>query len=482
MRRSLISPLIVKLGKIYFSNIVNKEHEYKRTLFYTLKDMGGVYIKFLQAICVTQNFMAGWGSPKEYEVFNKVRKEPIDIARFINKEPFLYIEEEPFACGSFAQLYKAKLKTGQDLAIKIIRPSVGLTLKSDLKKLKRMIKIMSVFLPDTVLDYKAAFDEFSRTCLLETDYAREIANMEYFSDFYKNHDYVVIPKVYKEFSNKYVIAQEFIEGPTLADVISDVKPGESLTDLSYKLTGSNVWTQIMIAGGEALRTAITAEYVYGDPHPGNIILLSDNRIAFVDFGIIANKPTSQEAFYEWVKAYYNILTGKNDYGKLLETSFMCFCPDLVNALNKCSVNNNFIESLSEALNKKAQSMTRTNTTVQNLAHNGHFAKIFLEFVDGKNAINIKLDMRNFRLLKAMQAYLSSVTTIDNKHGNGRYAEIMKGSMEYALDYCEKVGVKGDLTTKTKYNVSESHELLVDMVTSLANGDEYLFNNISRRMF
>jgi hypothetical protein len=55
-------------------------------------------------------------------------------------------------------------------------------------------------------------------------------------------------------------------------------------------------------------------------------------------------------------------------------------------------------------------------------------------------------------------------------------------MKYALDYCETNGIKNDLTNNTKYSVSESYELLLDTLSTLAEGDEFLFQNISERMF
>lgn len=482
MKRSIFFQLINNLGKIYFSNIINKEYEYKKAIFYSLKNMGGVYIKFLQVLCITHNFMDGWGSPKEFEVFNKVQTESINISKYINKrECFEYIENTPFACGSFAQLYKAKFITGEMVAIKILRPSVFYTLKSDLKKLKRIITFFSYFLPKSVLNYNSAFEEFSRVCLLETDYEREVSNMEYFYEYYKGHKHVVIPKVYKDFCRKNIIVQEYIEGPTLADLISNMNLNKDISSVAKSMTGSDIWIQIIIAGGEALRTAMTADYVFGDPHPGNIILLPKNKIAFVDFGIIANKPTSQEAFYLWTKSYYDILKGDTDYGKLLQTTYMCFCPDLTNALNKCLFNNDFIGFISDAITSKANDINN-NMSASNFIKNGHFFTVFTKFVDNKNALNIKLDMNNFQLLKAMQSYLCSVTTIDNKYGNNKFSKIMLGSMKYALEYCEKIGIKNDLSNNTKYTLNESYELLIDTLSSLANNDEFLFQFISERMF
>ena len=480
MSRSLFLPLSKKLLKIYFSNNINKEYEYKKTIFYALKDMGGVYIKFLQTLSVIHSFMDGWSTPKEYEVFNRVQLERIDLNKYItNKDEYLYIEDKPFASGPFAQLYKARLKNNEQVAIKVLRPSITRNLESDLLKLKRIIKIFTLFISNSVIDYNQAFEEFSRTCLLETDYTREIANMEYFYNMYKDHEYVVIPKVYKRLSTNKMIVQDYIEGPTLADLMVQNKP---LKDLAYNLTGSDIYKQISIVGGEALRTAMCEDYVFGDPHPGNIILLKDNKIALIDFGIIANKPSSHEAFYLWTKSYYDSITGNPNYSNLLQATYNCFCPDLANALKKCNLENDFLKTLSKAIEDKAKIIENDDINAYKGIQSGHLVQTFIKFVDNKNALNINLDTRNFQLLKAMQSFLSSVTTIDNKYGNNDFSNIMKDSMKYALDYVEEHGIKRDMNNNTRYTLNEGYELLMDTLSSLAEGDEYLFNNISERMF
>lgn len=480
--RSFLLKLIRKLVGIYCSDILNKEQQYKKVIFYTLKDLGGVYIKFLQVLCMNQNFMEDWGTPKELEIFNKVTVESIVLADYVDKNAFLHIENVPFGNGSFAQVYKASLKTGEKVVLKILRPSIIKNLPKDLKKLKRMVKIISLFLPKTLVDYNSAFSEFSTNCLQEIDYEQEIANMKYFANLYQNHPFVVIPKVYEDLCTKEMIVQEFIEGPTLADVMASVPFSQTLESYALKKTGSDINFQIIVAGGEALRTAITADYVFGDPHPGNIILLSNNKIAFIDFGIVARKPTSQEAFYLWVKAYYDILIGNLNYGNLLRTSCMCFCPDILNALEKCSLDADIFSSIENAINKKVNRVNHDNLAAKQIAEDGHLFIFFTKFVDGKNALNIKFDLHNFQLLKAMQMFLSTVTTLSNKYQIQKFNQIMVGAMHYALTYCEKVGVKKDMDFNTKYSVNESYELLLETLSSLAQNDEFLFENICERMF
>lgn len=482
-QRKLFSPLLKRLLKIYFSKSSYKEVEYKKAIYDCLYNLGGVYIKFLQVLCVTQKFIEGWGGPKETEIFNQVKSEKIDLKDYIDIDQFESFEDEPFACGSFAQIYRGNLKSGEKVAIKILRPSIENHLKSDLKILRKLVKLFDFFIPNGMLDYESAFKEFSKSCIQETDYQREMANMQYFYNFYKNYDKVVIPKLYRELSRKNVIVQEFINGPTLADVTASINSNESLEEKVFSMTGSNVWNQIIVAGGEALRLSMEADYVFGDPHPGNIILLSEDRIAFVDFGIIANRPTSQEAFYRWTRSYYNILKGGGDYGDLMKSTCMCFCPDYVNALKKCSNSDeDIIDKIASSLTEKAKKIEGENKDAENFANSGHILKLFTEFIDNKNSLNIKIDMRNFRLLKAMQAFISSITTIDNKYGDGNFAKIMIASMEYAFEKCSPQSISHDMTYKTRYSINECYELLIDMITNLANNDEFLYENISERMF
>ncbi|MDR1032940.1 MAG: AarF/ABC1/UbiB kinase family protein [Candidatus Nomurabacteria bacterium] len=486
MRQSRVLQL-AKLGKkltvIKLSDTPNKEAAYKRTMFYELKSMGGVFFKALQVMSVTYRFLEGWAGPKEMTVFNRIPTEEIDIDNYIkNKSVFRSYERTPFATGSFAQVYKGVLSSGETVAIKVLRPSIARNLKGDLKYLKRVAQLFAGFLPSTILDYQKVVGEFCANCSLETDYLREIENMKYFQTFYKDHPYVVVPKVYAELSGSDVIVQEFIGGPTFADVLVEHTPFRPATKIANELTGSNLWTQMIIAGGEALRMAMQADYIFGDPHPGNIKLLPGDKIAFIDYGIIANKPTSQWAFYEWVKAYHATLTGKGGLDALATASLNCFASDIAIALNTCELNDASpaLDTITEALASKFDNM-KNDKIAKELAGNGHFFKLFTESLDGKNALNIKLDTANFQLIKAMQSYLGSLTVLDNSETRDRFAFAMQSAMNYALRYADIYGVKNDMPLRSRFNTNESYELLVDTVSSLAEGDQFIFKYINDRM-
>lgn len=474
--------LIAQLVKIAFSDTANKDAEYRRTIFYNFKDWGGVYIKFLQVMAGASKFMEGWGGPREMEVFSQAPREDLNLADYVNLSQFSYLSAEPVAAGSFALVYRGKLLSGEDVAVKILRPSIKHNLKRNLKLLGHLCKFFAHFFPRTLVDYNEAYAACAKMFLLETDYRREIANQEYFAKLYYDHPRVVIPKVYRDLSSRNVIVQDFISGPTLADVMSAATPEKPAAVLTRELTGSDLWQQVIIAGGEALYTAMCADYVYGDPHPGNIILLPDNRIALIDFGIIANRPSSHFAFYEWTESYLNMLNGTGNFKRLLETTVICFCPDLALAMQRCSFGkDDLLTVLADAINEKmSTTMDGDNTFVESFK-DGHFANVFVEVVSTK-VVEVKVDMVNFELLKAMQAFLGSITILDNSEGNHSFAETMRRSVEYAITNARRKGIPHDSISKTCYSTTESYELLIRTISALADHDEYMFNLVRERIF
>ena len=474
--------LVWKLVKIACSKAPNKDAEYRRTIFYSFREWGGVYIKFLQVMAGASKFMEGWGGPHEMEVFSQAPREELNLAGYINLANFTNVSPEPVAAGSFALVYRGTLTSGEDVAIKVLRPSIKKGLKRNLAILGHLCRFFTRFLPKTLVDYNEAYAACAKMFALETDYHREMANQEFFARFYQNHPRVMIPKIYRDLSTSDVIVQDFITGPTLADVMSQATPEKTAGQLAKELTGSDLWEQIVIAGGEALYTAMCADYVYGDPHPGNIILLPENRIALIDFGIIASRPRSHQSFYDWVESYYDILVAEGSFKRLLETSVICFCPDLALAMQRCNFGeDNLLTVLSDAVTEKLDHEMNGNMSYTESFKDGHLADVFIKVV-GTKVIEVKIDMVNFELMKAMQAFLGSVTILDNSEGNHGFASIMQRSMEYALSNARLKGIPNDTVKSTRLSITDSYELLVKTISTLADNDEYMFDLVRERIF
>lgn len=474
--------LAERLLEVRLSGRRDKEQKIKRVIFETLQGWGGVYIKFLQILAGTNKFMNGWGGPKEMKVFSEVAYEPINLEAVVDLSKFRELSQQPVAAGSFAQVYRGKLMDGKDVAVKVLRPSITRSLERDLRFLRRLGKLFARFLPDALVDYNEAAEACAEMFKKETDYAREMCNQQYFYEFYRDDPAIIIPKVYRELSSAWVIVQDFIDGPTLSSVMSRATAEKPATVLAKELTGSDLVAQVTSLGGKLLYSGMCGEYVFGDAHPGNIVLLANNRVALVDFGVVAGAPSSHKMYHDWVKSYFEILSGRGSYQCLLTTSVACFAPDLATALAQLRIGDEqMLEAVAASLVGKMHTGVNGDRELGRLMANGHLMSVLMNSVDLK-VLNMKIDMHNFELLKSMQAYLGAVTILDNSETGAKFASIARGAMSVALAEAERRGVEDDYEPVTRFSLTESYELVVDTLTALANSDEEIFNNLRERMF
>ena len=139
-----------------------------------LLSLGGIYIKFLQTIVLqSQNMLKYWRNPARLSIFENLSTEPLDIKAFLaehlddDADQLKSVSPEPFAAGSFGQVYMAKLD-GQDVIIKVMRPQVAELLKFDLKLLRYFWRVCNrYFAASKSLDLNIAFNGFASQTLNE---------------------------------------------------------------------------------------------------------------------------------------------------------------------------------------------------------------------------------------------------------------------------------------------------------------------------
>src|SRR5262249_3485536 len=130
------------------------------------------------------------------------------------------IESQPFATGSFGQVYRAWLWDDHPVIIKVLRPSVVKYLNYDLRLIGLLSWLYSLVDRQKMLNFRDIYKDFKRTSLNETNYYREaVVARDYFED-YKNHPSLVIPETFLELSSHNVLTQSYIEGVSLTDLLS----------------------------------------------------------------------------------------------------------------------------------------------------------------------------------------------------------------------------------------------------------------------
>src|SRR5699024_4753680 len=190
-------------------------------------------------------------------------------------ELFATFNEEPLATASIGQVHIASMHTGEEVAVKIQRPSIEKTMNTDLEILHDFAKFLEDhFLWARTYRLREMMDEFAYSLRNELDYMIEGRNAEKIERQFCEDETIHIPKIFWPHTTKKVLTMEMIHG-------IKVNHFDKLDahDYDRKLIASRIanamFEQILIGG-----------FFHGDPHPGNIYILPRNRIAFLDFGMV----------------------------------------------------------------------------------------------------------------------------------------------------------------------------------------------------
>ncbi len=190
-------------------------------------------------------------------------------------EIFAEFNTNPIASASIAQVYRAKLQTGEDVVVKVLRPGLRKIVEADLRLLAHATRIFEKEVPE-LARYRPQeqMRHLSQGLNGELDLANEARNCELLAGLFNERDDIVFPKIFWEWTSERVLVQEFVHGIFLNDHRGLDESGLDKPLLAQK--GTDAFLQMALIEG----------VFHADPHPGNILALPDNRIAFIDFGII----------------------------------------------------------------------------------------------------------------------------------------------------------------------------------------------------
>ena len=257
------------------------DHEIPVRLRRTMEELGGGFIKLGQLLAMRPDLL-----PKEYcdefsKLLDKVKPFQGSTAKKIIEkelgkkisEIFKEFEEKPVAAASVGQVHKAKLKSGAVVAVKVQRPNVKQVFETDISILKFLAKQaekrLTAIKPYRPQQIVKEFEEYTRK---ELRYKAEGKNLEYFHQKEKKYG-VVIPKVHWDYTTNKVLVMDFIEGVNVIEKLNDISKKEK------KKIAMGIIDSVA-------RQMLYYHSFHGDPHLGNIFLMNDGKVAFLDFGII----------------------------------------------------------------------------------------------------------------------------------------------------------------------------------------------------
>ncbi|HEX9962926.1 MAG TPA: AarF/ABC1/UbiB kinase family protein, partial [Pyrinomonadaceae bacterium] len=203
--------------------------------------------------------------------FARIEKE---LGKKIN-QVYEEFDVEPIAAASLGQVYRAKLFTGEEVAVKVQRPNLAGIIKGDIEILRKVAKFAERFPSlNENADWAGMLREFDETIHEEMDYASEGRNAERFQESFKEWTNVHVPKIYWRASSEKVLTMEFIHG-TKVTALDELKARNVSPEKVNRLLIRTYLKQLLEDG-----------FFHADPHPGNLLVMPDGRLAFFDFGMV----------------------------------------------------------------------------------------------------------------------------------------------------------------------------------------------------
>ncbi len=430
IKRHRAATLARLITRSYYLHKRGKRDQMYREIYETFIKLGGVYVKFLQGVLLRTEAIRRWHNPERLDIFENLDTEPLDIVGILQHElgpdrvgQIKGIQPEPFAAGSFGQVYYGQHTDGTAIIIKVIRPMIRQLLPSDLRLLGIFAKrYYSKLMTNMDFDFTDAVKDFTNATLRETDYIAEAAFANELYQYYQHHKKLVIPKTYTELCTTNLIVQEYVGGISAAQLIKLQAQGVDPKTYVAEQLGSDLDIQLEILGIEALTGIFNLPRIQGDPHPGNIRLLPDNKVGMIDFGIAATTPQNKAAFFGLISEWNRLYSDDTRIGNLFEQFIRFFVSDLYRALKKLStmrpatpVNNGDFTSHVGKIAQETFSNTIGTKDLLPLLQDGRVLQIINQMVNKDNRFGLVMRLDASEMMRASQTYLNLVETLGRRN-------------------------------------------------------------------
>jgi predicted unusual protein kinase regulating ubiquinone biosynthesis (AarF/ABC1/UbiB family) len=295
-----------------------EENKYKRAaqLRQILTRLGPTFIKvgqalstrpdlvrkdFLEELVKLQDQLPPFDNAIAYQLIETELGRPVN-------EIFSELSPTPVAAASLGQVYRGRLHSGEEVAVKVQRPNLRPVLSLDLYLLRWAANWLSPWLPLNLgHDLTLIVDEFGTKLFEEIDYLNEGRNAEKFATNFRNDPRIKVPVIYWRYTSRRVLTLEWLNGFKLTDT------------QRIREAGLDPESIIEIGVTSGLQQLLEHGFFHADPHPGNLFAMPDGRMGYIDFGMMdqldeVTKETLVDAIVHLINKDYADLA--QDYVKL----------------------------------------------------------------------------------------------------------------------------------------------------------------------
>ncbi len=191
------------------------------------------------------------------------------------EELFSHFDYNPIAAASMAQVHRARLVGGKEVVLKVQRPGIRAIIEQDILILKQLAHLVETYFPQyAAFQPKELVEMFETSIRKELRFTVEASNLVRFQQNFKLHPNIYVPDWYPEFTTDRVLCLEYIDGFKITDLEALKSVGMTGPELARK--GIDLYYEQVFEHG----------FFHADPHPGNIFILQDKRVCFIDYGMM----------------------------------------------------------------------------------------------------------------------------------------------------------------------------------------------------
>ena len=264
----------------FLSDDVHRERA--RRITQTIASLGPSFIKLAQVFAIRADIIPHLYIEELAKLHDRVPPFPVsELRKRIQaelKRPLSSIfdsfQEEPLAAASLGQVHRARYGN-EDVILKVLRPGVEELVAIDIRVVQNLVFILEQFIDHHIVrSTRTVIEEFSRVIAEEMDFLHEADNVERFAELYRDSEFVIIPKVYREVTTTRVLVMQFFEGFRVTEVDEILK---------HRIDTQRMIENLIEFYGDQL---LVHGFFHADPHPGNLLIRPDARIVLLDYGMV----------------------------------------------------------------------------------------------------------------------------------------------------------------------------------------------------
>jgi predicted unusual protein kinase regulating ubiquinone biosynthesis (AarF/ABC1/UbiB family) len=275
--------------------------------------LGPTYVKLAQLVASSEGLFPDAYCLEFQKCLDRVPAFSVDAVKAIVREDlgrpleevFRSLDETPMASASIAQVHCAVLLDGTNVVLKVQRPKLHAVIAADLRVLRVLARALEMFPLTEHASPMGIVDDFAANLAEELDFRNEATNLDQFNQIMREHGFsgVASPKPFHELSGARVLVMERFYGVRIDDKQALAAFADQLED--KLILGLRAWFRCLLVHG----------FFHGDVHAGNLMVLDDGRIGFLDFGIVGRFKGARRRLV----SDFLLATATRDYKKLGRT-------------------------------------------------------------------------------------------------------------------------------------------------------------------